>query len=458
MILVASQEAGEGPQEEADFLALVTRFGKLLLLTVVAWVSPLFAQEAAVGGASGTQNAQGEGLFLNLVNELRYDDNVLRLQDNPLGSRVWYLNAQANYGLQRGGTQLQLSHTLEHNRYLDSPADTHTNQLSRILVEQALNSSNKVSLLASRARGFEQRGLGISEGPNALLAVAPTPLNEDGVTVNYQLGRELARMRLIATLGHSSTDRNSALIVNDSRDYTIDTRGLQMLYKVGSRTDLVVERQVRDFDYARTSVDAAGDPLSLDSTDTRTVVGVNLAASAKTVARIRVGRQTRDFGWREVVWEDETGAGAEGSQAVTGRAAGIEANTDNSDLYWEIAAVWSPRTYSRFEINSQTSTRESVLVGTFVRRKDLAFRWVHDWNSRLRTQLDISVGEDVYLGSNRADRRKGWGLKLEHAYSRALHVGYGYTGQQLTSSFEQSGFDRSLHYLFFNYRREPDDP
>jgi len=416
-----------------------------LLLTVVACVSPSFAQEPEVN----------QGISLVLANELRFDSNVLRQQINPLSSRVWRFSSQLNYKLEQGGSDLELTHNFEHNRYLDSARDTYTNQVARLNFTQALNSTNRITVLAGLAKGYEPRGLGVTEGTSAQTANSPTGLNIGDLGIRYQLGRDLAKIRLIADLGITETDRDSALIANDSRDHTTTTQGLQLLYKVGSRTNLVLEHQARKFDYARTSQDETGNPLNLDSKDQRNSVGVNLEATAKTVGRVRVGKQSRNFQWRQAVWEDDPPAVIEEAAQVAVQRR--PDNRENSALYWELAAVWSPRTYSRFEINAQTSTSESLVIGTFVRHKDIALQWVHDWNARLRTQLDYAVGRDVYEGTSREDRRRVWGAKIDYAYSRAVHAGYGYTDQHVNSSFRLSGFDRSMHYLFVNYRREAEN-
>jgi polysaccharide biosynthesis protein VpsM len=408
-----------------------------------------FAQgAAAVGQGMGTQE---EGLKLIVNDELSYDTNILQQRNNPLSSRLWQFNPRLSYGKNIQGGNVSLIYDVIHYRFLDSMIDTHTNRNFTITVDRKINKYNKLQFFGSYANGSEQRGSGFSEGPSALSLNQPTGIQTKGLLTTYQLGADDHKMRFIASFDVRSTDRDSPAIINDARDYKDKTYGLQLLYRVGSRTDLALEHRDRTVSYTRTPVDATGTRLPLDSEEHYYLLGFNMDASAKTTARLRAGVIDRQFRWNSATWDDVPGGtGSEPAEALVPASVQFPADS-GTDLYLEAAIVWSPSSYSRYEVSTRSSNREALGLGNYIHSKDYTLNWTHNWSERVDSSINFIMGTDLYRGSTREDRRKLADLKMAFDFGQSLIAGFGVRYQTVASNFTTASFDKNVFYIFANY-------
>lgn len=393
---------------------------------------------------------QAGGLNFTVASEVSYDDNILRQETNPTGSRLWLLNPKLNFTKERARDVYSITYDAKHNNYIDSPADTFTSQTASVNIDKSLGESNKVGLDASYDYGFEQRGSGFSQGAGTSLT-SPTPVIIQQVAGSYQLGSDEARLRLIANAGHRATDRDSVLIANDSRDYKEQLTGAMVLYRVGSRTDLAVEYRDRVITYPRLPVDTLGREIPLDSEETQQLIGIDLEATAKTTGKLRVGTIERKFKWESVQWDGEPAPAETTETAAAVEPVQAPVNSGN-DLYWELAALWAPRTYSRFELSTRSSTSEAMGIGSYIRSKDYTLSWTHNWKTNIQSRLNFSAGSDVYKDSARVDKRKSAAVSMQYDLEKWLTFGFGYRYQAVQSNFANSTFDKSVYYIFANYR------
>ncbi len=394
-----------------------------------------------------------KGFTYAFNSELSYDPNILRQQTSPLGSRLWIFASKLKYAIQAGGGTYSLGYDVGQSNFLDSKQDTVTNQALTLTIDQKINSYNRVMIAASYNLANEARGVGFNEGAAALALDKPTPLTTETVTAKYQLGADSAKMRFTGTVGYGSTDRNSQAIVNDSRDYVEDMLGAQLAYRVGARTDMVTEWRDRVVSYPRTPLTPEGSEIPLDSDEQLYLVGFDMEATAKTSAKLRVGTTQRAFKWKAAQWDD--------AKAASSNSAPVPATTTTNfptdagaELYWELSAVWAPRSYSKLELSTHSSTREGWGVGSFVLSKDYGLSWTHQWQRRLRTRLGFSVGSDVYKDSARVDNRKTYNMGMEYDFDDRMSFGFGYRYQQMKSTAVTVGFDKSIYYLFANYHNK----
>lgn len=383
------------------------------------------------------------------------DSNAANAQTTPLvESRIWNFNPRLSYRLQRGGGDYSLGYDLQHNNYLDSQQDTFTTQMLTFNGEQKFNNHNKLELLSSYNHSYEQRGVGFNEGSNAQRLSSPTPIAIADLTGNYQFGSDEGRLRLIGTAGARSTNRESDLIANDSRDYQERMLGGAVLYRVGFRTDMVVEYRQREITYPRTPTDSQGREINLDSEETQQLVGLDLRATAKTTGKVRVGTIERDFKWDSAAWDDQP-VGTQAEETVGTVVEPIqEQRSSGQDFFWEFAAVWSPRTYSRFEFTSRSSTRESLGIGSYIRSKDYVLAWTHGWSTRIESTFNLSNGTDEYKDSSRIDDRKTANFSISYKVGRALNTGLGYRYQDMQTNFGNLGYDKSVFYIFATYQND----
>lgn len=394
------------------------------------------------------------GFSTSLVSELSFDDNILRQQDNKIASRILLVNPGVDYVLEQGGRTLGLGYDFAHYTYLDSRADDYDSHTINFNVDQRLGRSHKVSLLGNLLSSSEGRGVGFNEGALALTLSEPSDIKTRAIIGKYQLGADEARMRLVADIGTRTTDRDSPAIINDSRDYREDLWGGQVLYKLGWRTDLVGEVRQRAISYERNPVAADGSEQSLDSTETQTLMGIDLRATAKTTGKLRVGTTNRDFRWKGAQWDGAAPVETVEEPVAAPPVLAAAPQDADSDLFWEITGIWAPRTYSTFTFSSIVSTREAVSVGFFIRSQEHRMAWSHRWNGWAQSEIDMTFGTDEYVGSSRVDERRAVNLRLLYSFDESTNLGLGVRHQKLQSQFEGLGFDKWVYYLFFNWTEQ----
>lgn len=413
---------------------------RLVLLSLLA---------CAVSSVRGQEQALERGLEATVNSEFSYDDNILRQKADEVGSRIWLFNPRIGYAFQTPGTDASVFYDFSNYKYLDSSADSYSSHTLNLNLDKQLSRSNKILVQGSVLSSAEARGVGFNEGSNAAELNAPTDLDTQSVVANYQLGAEDARMRLVASAGKRSTDRNSPIITNDSRDFEEDLSGAQVMYRVGWRTDLVAEYRNRKISYPRTPIAADGSEQPLDSTESQSLVGVDLRATAKTTGKLRVGTIKRDFKWQAAQWDDAPAT----TQVEEPAPALVQAPLDtDGDFYWELTAIWAPRSYSTFTLNSRVSTREALTVGNFIRSQEYSLLWTHSWNSWVQTEMDLSMGTDTYVGSSRIDDRQAISVRMLYTFEEWLNLGLGIRHQKLDSTFENAGFDKLVYYMYFTYK------
>ncbi len=420
----------------------------VLLLAAFAWGQEPVSEKIQV---SQTPSVLPKGLAFEVSSEFSYDPNVLRQQKDLIGSRLWVVSPTVRYSRQASGGLYSLSYNVSRSEFVDSQQDSSTAHTLVMAVDQKINAYNKVSISGSYNYAFEGRGVGFNEGDNAGKLDSPTPMITKQVEGKYRLGADKAKMRFTGSIGRRSSDRNSQSIVNDSRDYHEDLLGAELDYRVGGRTDLVVEWRDRVISYNRTPLSQDGTEIPLDSVEQQYLVGLDLEATSKTTGKLRVGTTQRDFKWKAAQWADAKAASGTTVPAVAAAATNFPVDS-GAELYWELSAVWAPRPFSKFELSSRTSTHEALGVGSFVRGMDYALSWSHQWRSRLRSRLEFSLGTDSYKDSSRVDKRKAYGARMEYDFDTRMSFGLGYRYQEMASTAKTTGFDKSMYYIFANYR------
>lgn len=404
--------------------------------------------------AGGVERAPG--LSATLASEFSYDDNVLHQQEQTQGSRILLINPQLDYAYRHRSAELNVHYDFAHSHYLDSPVDSYNRHSLNYRLSTRIDRIHRLMLEGAVQSSYEARGLNFSEGSSALDLEAPTPINTHSAQLGYQLGSDAARVRVVASIGRDETDRDSPLIVDDSRDHRANRAGVQLLYRLGWRTDLVAEYRRRDTRYRQGSSEETLVPAPPDSVETQALVGIDLRATAKTSGRVRVGTVERKPVWRTAQWEDAPESELEAVEDPFAEPPAVAAARQGggTDSFWELTGIWAPRTYSTFTLSSQVSNREPLFVGNYVRSRQFSLAWNHRWNGWLQSEMQLSFGTDEYVGSGRVDDREAFNLRLVYSLDTLMTLGFGLRHQKLDSNFGTVGFDKNVYYLYFNYTDE----
>ena len=335
-----------------------------------------------------------------------YDDNLFLRPSATTSSSFTivspYVRAEANPGPHKFG----LLFRIDDGRYHSSPADSYTDYGLIGTGDMVFSGRAGLKLRAEHRHGHDPRG-----STDRGISATPDEYDNTGIDGVFRYGAPGARGRIEVDAGAFARryTNNSATTAAADRDTA--QLGGTFFWRVMPRTELLGQVGYRNIDYKLST-------STLDSTETRYLIGVKWEATAATTGIAKFGRLKKDFD--------------------------SAARQDFSGSSWDVGVRWSPLTYSVFDFVSSKQTAESTGVGDSVISKNYGVTWSHAWSSRLRTQALASFRNDAFLGagSSRVDDNVSFGLKVAYDFRRWLRLGAEYT------HFERNSNDNA-----FNYKR-----
>ena len=374
----------------------------------------LFSTKPVLGEESGVQ--------FRLDNELRYNDNYLysdrdeqsawEMENRPELQVTSIYNDNTYQGYLR----------IKHVENFDSDDDSYTDHVIGIKLDQNLSARQLIHFAAESAILTEKRGTGFSEGANANLLSAPDDFRQIKYKAAYRLGSQHATGRLKLSADRVQMDYDSS-IVGDTRDHNINTYGAAFNYRVGSKTDAVLEYRRAHSYYDNQPVGTSG-IINLDSEEEYFLVGVEWDATAKTSGKIRVGQSERDF--------DDSSLGSD----------------DN--FHWEAEVSWRPRTYSELLLKTRRMSAETYGQGNYINSRDSSITWRYAWNGRLSHQLDFGFSDDKFEAGSRSDDVSRASFKVAYDMRRWLDLGIGYRYNERDSDLSSVQYEQNLFFITAN--------
>lgn len=204
-------------------------------------------------------------------------------------------------------------------------------------------------------------------------------------------------------------------------DYEADTLGAGASYRIGPKTQLVLDYERLETDY---DLDAAP---SLDSQTDRYLIGVRWVATAKTTGELLVGFFEREF-------DDPA-----------------RVKTDGVD--WRARVAWVPASRSRLTLTTGRLLRETFFVvgENFLNTQFYDLSWRQDWSARVYTDAKVAVIESEYEGTIRDDDTLSFGATVFFELSRNVTVKAGAEFTDRDSTVNTSDFDRYELFQGFEF-------
>lgn len=390
--------------------------------TLYARVLSVAMTAVLVGGGAASSvladEGRNAGLEYGLTTELRYDDNIF-LSDT-VETDSWILEALPYI---RGtmfvdGNTYQLQYLMDHGEYFDSSEDTYTDHNLTVDINHRFTHRQAIVAEAAYRILTEHRGTGFSEEPNGIIN-SPDDFDHLSLGLRYLLGVPTAALRFEIFGKYNELDYSSSY-VGDSRDYSSQEIGVQSRYRIGARTDALLEYRRLAVSYDNVPLDFSGNVLNLDSDEDYFLMGLAWEMTAKTKGEIKLGQSKRDFD---------------------------EGNFSNSDFHWEANLEWRPKSYSRFILTSGRISQETYGSGLYVNSQSYDLSWLHNWSGSLRSELTMGFIEDTYEDSDRADDRTFWGAMLGYDYAPWLALELGYRYRENDSTLEQVDYKQNTLFL-----------
>ncbi|NMH60503.1 outer membrane beta-barrel protein [Alteromonas ponticola] len=391
---------------------MIRRTSSAVALSLIL-ASPVIAQE------EGRIQLGSVDLIPELNSQLSYIDNVTYVSDDEESISSWAsVVAPQLKAVTRFSThEIALAYRLERGDYFDSDADDYTDHLIRLHGDFEFGDRHRLDANATYEDGHDERGRRYSNGDAASLTEVDT-WKETGVDGTYSFGALSARGRLDISAGRASLDydKNFAAYLFRDRDYT--DLGAAFAYKLGGQTHAVIEVETTDIAY-----DLAADAANpLDSVENSILAGVTWRSSATTKGFAKAGYKEKDFDSAQ--------------------------REDFSGAEWELGMMWSPLTYSHFEVSTSADTRETNSDADFIETRDYRATWTHEWVERFSTQAGLVYFQDEYVGSpteQRTDDVTRVDLSADYQFRRWLAFGIFYQFSNRDSDRDDVTFDRNVY-------------
>lgn len=390
------------------------QLSRLALCTAVAFSFNSYGQEEA-----GSIDLGGFELIPALTTTLLHNDNVTRSDSEGISSFATIISPEVVLLNNFGTNTLQLGYRLSRGDYFSSDKDDYTDHFLNASLDYEINSKNRFATEFSYEDGHDERGTVFSLGRGDTLD-SPDQFKQNQFEFLYTYGALNATARFDVSLNRRALDYD-----NNSEEYLVRDRvhvglGGAFYYRIGAATDLVVDVDVTNIDY-----DFDLDPAApLDSREQSILIGAQWEATAATSGYAKVGFQEKEFDSAE--------------------------REDFSGVRWLVGVDWEPIDRATFGLSSNGDTRETNGEGNFIRRKDVALSWSHEWLDRLSTRAMISYGTDTYEGETfvRKDDIRVLDMSINYQFKRWLRLTASYQydrrDSNVVSDFIDIDYNRNL--------------
>nr|WP_067298200.1 outer membrane beta-barrel protein [Marinobacterium profundum] len=346
--------------------------------------------------------------------QVGYDDNIYSTENDSVDSVISVLNPSIQAILEKGLNVYSLNYALKQGIYGHGSADNYTDH---DLSAQALldfNIRNRMELLVRRLDTHENRGSGLNQGSAATANDAPIEYHVDTVSAKYAYGAETAKgiIEVAADLNDRKYDNfRSQTAVKDRQ---VANSSATFYYRVMPKTSLLFEVSKKDIDYDRSSV-------TLDSQESKYLVGATWDATAKTSGKLKFGYAEKNFD--------------------------SASREDDEGISWELSMLWSPKTYSVVDIATSKVAEETDGTGNYIDSTSLDLQWTHSWSDVWRTRASFGASTKDYVSSDREDDLRSYGAGIDYDMRRWLSLGLDYAYTEQDSNQLDLDYEKNTVYL-----------
>ena len=335
-----------------------------------------------------------------------HDDNLFLRPAARTSSSLTVLSPYVRAEARTGAHKFDLAFRIDDGHYYSSMADSYTDYSLIGAGDLVFSGRAGLKLRAETRHGHDPRGF-----TDRALSATPDEYDNSGIDGVFRYGAPGAHGRIEIDAGTFARRYTNNRTTTVAADRDTAQLGGAFYWRVMPRTELLAQAQYRNINYQF-------DSSTLDSTETRYLVGVRWEATAATTGTAKFGRLKKDFD--------------------------SPLRQDFSGSTWDVGVRWSPLSYSVVDFVSSKQTGESTGIGDTIVTKLYGATWSHAWNSRLRTQALANFRNDAFTGAGvtRNDDTTSFGLKVAYDFRRWLRFGAEYTH-----------FQRDSNNDFFDYKR-----
>lgn len=197
--------------------------------------------------------------------------------------------------------------------------------------------------------------------------------------------------------------------VTGFREYDLTGGQLKFAWRVGGKTDVVLETNYSRYNYL---IDGVSSP---DSDGLEYLVGAEWDVTGKTTGYAKFGRQEKDF-------RDST-------------------RTDLDDSTWRIGMIWSPQPQTTLNLELAKRYEESDGVGTAKEIAIWSARASHLVRERIEPWVRMAAQTTDYQGAARSDETSTLGLGVDYKFRRYAVFGVSWMNIEQDSNVGAGAFD-----------------
>ncbi|MGI9295676.1 MAG: outer membrane beta-barrel protein, partial [Pseudomonadales bacterium] len=349
--------------------------------------------------------------------ELRYDDNIFESASQEQDSMIALLNPSLSVEIERGNSAYELSYGAESASYFDSEDDDYVDHNVQALANMQFSLRNNLTVHARFAAAHEDRGTGLTEGLDPLLALElnePDEYNQTEASARYTYGARRATGRLVFETAYRDDQYQNHRQRTKFRDREETEASAAFYYRVGPNTSLLVQARAKAIDYANDQPQET----TLDSNHYSYFVGAEWDASEQLVGAIKFGYQQKKFDSAD--------------------------RDDFSAPSWEADIHWSPSSYAHFHFNTERNSEETNGGGDFIDVQRIAGDWTQEWNNRLQTVLGIAYVDEIYENFDRDEQLTEFIASLAYKLKRWIVIEFGANYRDRSSNINELNFDRRI--------------
>ena len=363
-----------------------------------------------------------------------YNDNMFFNNANRKGSWMTQVQLGLQLELNHGPNHYDLQYGFRSWTWSASHADDYLDQFAGGKGHIEFTDSNKLDFKANWIDSHNLRGTYFT-APGLPYSQLPSPMTftEYNAEVKYRYGSATATGNLELISGVNDLTYNPMTGVNTSsydkdRIYVIPG----FYYRIAPKTQLLTQVEATWYRYKYQPTTGP----SYDFDMQRYLVGAKWQATVQTSGTLRMGYMTQQYS----------------SSALSG----------TSGFTGDIGVVWSPLTYSRFNLDASRNINPTQGYGTANISNQVLIGWTHDWSSKVNTHLNLGYTNMDMLNVNTkavnsnqiTNQYYSASVGVDYAFRDWVSVGLNYTFNSLSSSYNVQNYDqnRIMMYVTLNPR------
>jgi len=340
-----------------------------------------------------------------------YDSNLFLLENNTRGSDFTTISPYVKAEAKTGAHTFDVLARAVIGDYLDSRNDNYEDYILAGNARFVLDGRTDLAFHAEAAQGHDARGT--TDRPAANI---PDEYKNNGVDATFGFGAKDAQGRVEITGGQYNRTYTNNRAFTAGSDRQTGNAGVTFLWRISPRTQLLAQGGKKLIDYDL-------DTSTQDSREYSAYVGARWEATAQTSGTAKFGRVQKTFD-------------SAGRPEITTSA-------------WELAARWSPLSYSHVDVSTSRAPQESTGVGDAIIASAYGAAWTHGWTPRINSRLSFGERKDDFRGVavTRVDKTPSYGIGLFYDFRRWLKFGADYTQSDRDSNLPGFDYSKTLMQL-----------